>query len=93
VWPQIEALAQTLPYDGRVMGDTMFGRPLPAERWSSVSVPTLVMDGGASPPWQRAAARALADALPRATYRTLDGQTHGFDPGPMAAELRAFFTG
>jgi pimeloyl-ACP methyl ester carboxylesterase len=93
MWPQMEALAHTLPYDGRVMGDTMFGRPLPAARWSAVAVPVLVMAGGVSPPWQRNAAQALVDALPHATYRTLEGQTHGFDPGPMAMELRAFFTG
>jgi pimeloyl-ACP methyl ester carboxylesterase len=93
MWAQMEALAHTLPYDVRVMGDTAFGRPLPAGRWSGVAVPTLVMDGGASPAWQHAAAHALADALPDATQRTLEGQTHGFDPGPMAAELRAFFSG
>ncbi len=93
MWAQMEALAHTLPYDGRVMGDTMLGRPLPAGRWSSVTVPTVVMAGGASPEWQRNAARALADALPDATYRTLEGQTHGFDPGPMAEELRASFLG
>jgi pimeloyl-ACP methyl ester carboxylesterase len=92
MWGAMEALAHTLPYDGRVMGDTMLGRPLPAERWAGVTVSTRVMDGGASPPWQRNAARALADVLPDATYRTLVGQTHGFDPGPMAAELRAFFS-
>jgi len=34
MWAGMEALAHTLPYDGRVMGDTMFGRPLPAGRWS-----------------------------------------------------------
>jgi pimeloyl-ACP methyl ester carboxylesterase len=93
MWAQMEALAHTLPYDGRVMGDTMLGRPLPSGRWSSVAVPTLVMAGGASPEWQGNAARALADVLPDATYRTLEGQTHGFDPGPMAEELRGFFTG
>lgn len=92
MWAGMEALAHTLPYDGRVMGDTMFGRPLPAGRWSSVAVPTLVMDGGASPAWQHSAARALADVLPDATYRTLEGQTHGFAPEVMVPELHGFFT-
>jgi pimeloyl-ACP methyl ester carboxylesterase len=90
MWGEMEALAHTLPYDGRVMRDTVFGRPLPADRWSSVSVPTLVMDGGASPAWQRNAARALAGLLPNATYRTLEDQTHGVAPEVMAPVLRAF---
>ena len=77
MWSGMEALAHTLAYDGRVMGPTMFGRPLPAERWASVRVPTLVLDGGASPSWQRNAAAALAAVLPDARARTLEGQDHG----------------
>lgn len=92
-WPRMEALAHTLPYDGRVMGDTVFGGPLPGERWASVPVPTLVMDGGDSPPWQRNAARALADVLPSARHRTLEGQTHGFAPEVMASALLGFLAG
>ena len=53
-WPSLEAVAHTLAYDGTVMGDTMGGSPEPLERWASLGVPTLVMAGGASPPWQRA---------------------------------------
>ena len=76
-WPAMEAIAHTLAYDGAVMGDTMSGRPLQGERWASVTMPTLVMDGGASPDWARNAARALAAVLPNARYLTLEGQTHG----------------
>ena len=91
MWAAMEGLAHTLPYDGRVMDDTMFGRPLPAERWASVTVPTLVMAGSESPTWQRNGARALAETLPNTKYLTLEGQTHGFHADAMAPVLEAFF--
>lgn len=90
-WPAMEQVAHTLAYDGTVMGDTMSGRPLPIDRWSSVRMPVLVMDGGASPAWARNAVRALADALPHAERRTLEGQTHGADPEVLAPVLEVFF--
>jgi pimeloyl-ACP methyl ester carboxylesterase len=89
-WPGLERLAHTLAYDGRIMGDTMSGRPLPAERWSSVTIPVLVLDGGRSPEWQRNAARALAGVLPDTEHRTFEGQTHGVDPEVLAPVLREF---
>jgi hypothetical protein len=42
---KMEGLAHTLPYDLAVMEGTQMGKPLPAERWTSVSTPTLVMQG------------------------------------------------
>jgi pimeloyl-ACP methyl ester carboxylesterase len=92
-WPAMEALAHTLPYDGAVLGDTMAGNPLPAQRWASATTPTLVMDGGASPAWIRRSAQSLADVLPNAQHRTLDGQTHAVAPNIIAPELRRFFVG
>jgi pimeloyl-ACP methyl ester carboxylesterase len=76
MWGRLEKLAHTLPYDGAVMGDTQAGQELPADRWESAKVPTLVLDGGASDAWIRHAARALAKVLPDAQYRTLDGLDH-----------------
>src|SRR5437588_900754 len=49
MWPQIEAVAHTIPYDGTLMGDTMSGNPSTFRNWDSVTVPTLVIVGGASP--------------------------------------------
>lgn len=43
---------------------------------SSGAAPTLVMDGGKSSAWIRHANRSLANVLPNAQYRTLEGQTH-----------------
>jgi hypothetical protein len=82
-----------LPYDAAIMGDNMSGKPLPDEWGASVTVPTLVMDGGESPAWQRNSARALADILPDAQYRTLAGQTHEVAPEVLAPVLQEFFGG
>ena len=91
VWPKLKALAHTLPYDGALVRDHQMGRPLPAQRWASVTVPTLVMDGGKSPQWMRHGNRALALVLPNSQYRTLDGQTHMLKPKAHAPTLMEFF--
>ena len=62
-------------------------------RWSSLTVPTLVMDGGTSPGWQRHAVRALLDVLPDARHLTLEGQDHGPDSEVLAPVLVEFFRG
>ena len=92
-WSSLESLAPTLAYDGRIMGETLTGEPLPADRWSSVTIPTLVIDGGASPPWLRNAARALVDVLPNARRLTMDGQTHEVDPTLLAPVMTEFLSG
>jgi pimeloyl-ACP methyl ester carboxylesterase len=92
-WLSMEAVAHTLPYDMRVMGDNLAGTPLPSDRWASVTIPTLVIDGGASPPWLGNAAQALVDVLPDARRRTIEGRTHDVDPGLLAPVLEEFFAG
>jgi pimeloyl-ACP methyl ester carboxylesterase len=92
-WRTMEALAHTLVYDGAVMGDTLSGKPLLAERWASVTVPTLVMDGGASPAWAHKGVQAIADILPNPQRRTLEGQTHAVAPEVLAPVLAEFFGG
>ena len=91
MWPEMEAMAHTIAYDGRVMGDAMRGSPDALGRWASVDVPALVLDGGASPPWQRSATQALARVLKRSTHRSLPGQTHAADPEALAPVVGAFF--
>lgn len=92
-WPALEALAHTLAYDIAVLGDRMSGRPLAAGAWDGLTIPVLVMDGGASPDWIRNSARSLADLLPAAEHRSLAGQTHSAAPEVVAPELERFFTG
>ncbi len=90
-WADMEGLAHTLPYDGALMAGTCFGRPLPVDRWSSISVPALVMDGADSPAYQHSAVDALVRLLPGARRRSLPGQTHQVDPEVLAPVLSAFF--
>ena len=63
------------------------------DRWASVRVPTLVMDGGNSPAWMRYVNRSLATVLPNAQYRTLEGQTHNVKARAHAPTLVEFFRG
>jgi pimeloyl-ACP methyl ester carboxylesterase len=92
-WAQWEAMAHTLVYDATILAGTMSGRPLPAGRWASVTAPTLVMDGGASPAQMHSAAQALADLLPTAERRTLPGQTYDVDVQVLTGVLTDFFSG
>ncbi len=91
MWPGVEAVAHTLIYDATIMDGTMLGKPLPVKRWASVSMPTLVMDGGKSPAWARNSVEALVNILPNAQHRTLEGQDHGVTPEALAPALAAFF--
>ena len=93
MWPDMEAVAHTISYDGRFMEGTMSGGSLPGDRWASVTAPVLVVDGGASPLWLHNAADGLARVLPDATRRTLDGQTHAVDTEVLAPVLIEFFAG
>jgi pimeloyl-ACP methyl ester carboxylesterase len=90
-WPSLEAVAHTLWYDGRIMADDLSGKPVQAGRWASVTIPALVIDGGASPAWLGNAAKGLVDALPDARRRTIEGQTHDVDPVLLAPVLDEFF--
>jgi pimeloyl-ACP methyl ester carboxylesterase len=86
-WGATEALAHTLAYDARIMGDYR----IPVDRAADVKVPTLVVAGGADMPWMRDTASALAEALPDGRTRILDGQGHDVDPIVLAPVLREFF--
>jgi hypothetical protein len=89
-WKKLKAVAPTLPYDLHILGDTGSGRPLDPSRWSDVSAPALVLDGGKSPQYMRNAARALSEALPKAGYRTLPGQTHMVKAAVLGPAVREF---
>jgi pimeloyl-ACP methyl ester carboxylesterase len=87
-WPMFEAIAPTLAYDDAVLGDG----GVPLDEAAMVKVPTILIDGGASPASLRAAARAVADAVPFAQHRTLAGQTHDVSPEVLAPALIEFFS-
>ncbi|MGE7390845.1 alpha/beta fold hydrolase [Streptomyces sp. NPDC004126] len=92
-WAGMEAVANTLPYDGRIMGDTMSGRPLPVDRWASVTVPVLVGSGDAGAPHMLTGARELAAAGQNFTLRVFPGEEHAIAPEALAPALAAFFSG
>jgi pimeloyl-ACP methyl ester carboxylesterase len=89
-WPALEAVAHTIAYDGRIMGSTMSGAPLPTDRWAAVSVPTLVMYGRGTEPWLISAAGALTDLLPTASLRGVEGAQHSVAAEVLAPVLREF---
>ncbi|MCP2635348.1 alpha/beta hydrolase [Microbacterium sp. HD4P20] len=89
-WAGLEAIAPTIAYDGRQVGDALSGKPLRAELWNSVDVPVLVMHGTDTWPAMAAGARAIAAHLPTATLKPVPGQEHSTTPEVLAAELRAF---
>jgi pimeloyl-ACP methyl ester carboxylesterase len=88
MWPGLEEVAHTLAYDTAVVGP---GNEVPTERLASVTVPTLVIDSTGSPEWLRRTAQAVADVLPNAHQRTLEGQFHDVAPEVLAPALQEFF--
>lgn len=92
-WSKLKAVAHTLPYDMTIMEGGQRGKPFPARRWASVTMPTLVIDGGKSPKWMRNSAQAVTEALPNGKRSTLEGQTHMVKPKVLAPVLKQFFAG
>ena len=89
-WSKLKAVAPTIIYDAAIVNDYRKGEPLPSDRWTSVTMPTLVAAGGKSPEWMRNAMRELAEVLD-AEHRTLEGQTHIVKPEALAPVLVDFF--
>ena len=80
-----------LPYDFAALSGLQAGDPLPAGRWAGVTMPTLSVVGGKSPAWLHHGMRALADVLPNAQLRVLEGQTHMVKAKVLAPLLIEFF--
>lgn len=90
-WKKLKAVAHTVPYDASIVVDYEHGEPLPGDRWTDVTMPTLVAVGGKSPAWMKNGMRALSGVLPNAEHRTLEGQTHIVKPEALAPVLVEFF--
>jgi pimeloyl-ACP methyl ester carboxylesterase len=94
MWKELKANAHTLPYDWAALGEhTMYGAPLKAEEWDSVTVLTLVAYGAKSPAPLQQGSRALAEVLPNAELRALAGLSHNVKMNVLAPVLAEFFTG
>lgn len=90
-WSGMTGVGHTIAYDAAFVGTLMQGKPLPIDRWVKVTVPVLVVDGGASDAWVHHAADALANVLPYASRHTLAGQTHMVGPNVLAPVIIEFF--
>ena len=94
LWSKLKAMAHTLPYDAAIMAGTQTGRPLECAQWLQAKATTLVIYGGKSPAWMERTAHAVADALPNATHRRLEGVSHSavvMAPKKVAPTLVEFF--
>jgi len=90
-WAGLEEIAPTLAYDSEVMGDIIRGGTIPVDQASSVTVPALVLCGGASPAWMIDVGRQIADIMPNGRHRVLEGQEHVVAPEVLAPVLAEFF--
>jgi len=88
-WETLDALAHTLAYDAAITGDGS----VPADRAAAVRAETTVIAGTNSPEWMQTGARAIADVIPGAKYRPLEGMDHySMDPTVVAPVLLEIFT-
>ena len=90
-WAELEAMAPTLAYDSEIMGDIARGGSVPVDQAGRVTVPALVLTGGADYPWMTEVGRRLADAIPNGRHRVLEGQEHVVPPEVLVPVLIEFF--
>jgi pimeloyl-ACP methyl ester carboxylesterase len=86
IWPKMKAVAHTLPYDAAVMT----GFRVPTGRLASIRIPTLAMHGSKTDVRLQKATRAVADAVPGAQLRALEGQTHNVAPKVLTPAVVEF---
>ena len=83
-------MAPTIAYDSAVMGDRR-GGTIPTDLLGAVTVPALVLCGGASPAWMIDVGRQIADGMPNGRLRVLAGQEHVVAPDVLVPVLVEFF--
>lgn len=88
IWPMWEGIAPTLAYDAAALGKDA---SVPTKRAAGLAIPALIIDGSASYPFMHIAAITLANAIPNAQQRTLEGQTHEVAAEALAPVLVEFF--
>ncbi len=88
---RVVAMAHTLAYDSEIMGDIDRGGGIPTDLAGTVTIPALVLCGGASQAWMIDVGRQVADALPNGRLSVLEGQDHSASPEALAPVLTEFF--
>ncbi|MCA0454396.1 MAG: alpha/beta hydrolase [Chloroflexi bacterium] len=91
-WSDMETVAHTLAYDGRIVREYLAGHPLPAGRWNAFTGEGLVLVGGSSEPFFHDGAKVLAANVPNIRYQVLEGQDHAVSPSALAPALVAFLS-
>ncbi len=86
LWNSLTAMAPTLEYDTVEIMERY-----PTIDPQTIDAPTLVMYGTASPAFMAETAEELSLAMPNATLRSLEDQTHDVKPAVLAPALVAFF--
>jgi pimeloyl-ACP methyl ester carboxylesterase len=89
MWPGLQALAHTLPYDLALGGDL----GIPVDYLAKIAVPVLVLGGANSPDWFQRTVEATAAAVPGARLVMVPGQSHNVPPEVIAPLLTDFFLG
>lgn len=95
MWPKLKAVAHTLIYDFTILGDTGSGKPFSSELAkliTSIKAPTLMIAGGKSPQWLHHSVKTVANTIPGAKIRVLEGQTHNVKPEALSPMLMDFFS-
>jgi pimeloyl-ACP methyl ester carboxylesterase len=91
MWKDLKAVAHTLPYDWAALGEhNMRGRALDPGEWASVTVPVQIEYGSKSPDKLKKGSQAIAEVLPDAELRVLEGQTHNVNMKALAPVLADF---
>ena len=87
--PDMLAVAPSMTYDLVVMGESS-GGTVPTELMSSVTAPTLVLAGSASPEFFRTTAEQVARGLPSGELARLEGHDHGAPASAVAPVVQDF---
>jgi pimeloyl-ACP methyl ester carboxylesterase len=88
MWPALEAMAHTLAYDARCLGDGQHG--LPADL-ANVTVPVLGVYSTGSPSWLFAGTEAVVKAVPDGEIIGLEGSFHEVPVPTLAPVLADFY--
>jgi pimeloyl-ACP methyl ester carboxylesterase len=88
----MQAVAPTMLYDLKIMGDASRGGTIPDDVVRRVTIPALVIAGSASPAFFRDTAERLAELLPQGKGTILDGHDHGAPAEVVASVVAAFLS-
>jgi pimeloyl-ACP methyl ester carboxylesterase len=91
IWSGFTDVANTLAYDAELSGRFVAGVPFDASPWPNVTVPVLVLNGGAGDAWMAGGADVVAALLPDTIRDTVAGQDHGPAAEALAPVLVKFF--